>query len=159
VFSALPATAPVLEPRPNSDALTVRTEWVLTVILRLQLAAALEALQGSGLILGGEASGPLMQGPVQPGTFDWSHDPARRALQVTACFDVQGIDGGCLRISDRAMVYGLRLAQCGQTISTVPHIELLGGDARNSAPALYVGRMDARELGAGKLRMDAHRIL
>jgi hypothetical protein len=100
-----------------------------------------------------------MQGQVQPGTFEWSHDPARRALQLAACFDVQGIDGSRLRVSDRVSVDGMRLARCGQTISTVPHIELLGGDARDRAPALYVGRMDARELGAGKLRMDAHRIL
>lgn len=158
VLSTLPLPVSSVQPlQADGDAFTVRTEWVLTITLRLQLTAALDAAQGSALILGGEASGPLMQGLVQPGMFEWLHDPALHALQLKAHFDVQGIDSR-LRVSDHATIDGMRLTQCGRMISTVPHIELLDG-GRNHAPALYVGRMDARELGAGTLRMDAHRIL
>ena len=160
LLSALPLAREQIESgHARDNTFAVKSEWVTTVTLRLQPGDIQDAAAGNMIILGGEASGPLLQGGVQPGTLEWLHDPVRNALQLTAHFDLQANDGRRMRVVDRAMIAAPRLTQCLEPVFTVPEIEVLSGEQRDPLPALYLSRMDAKQLGAGTLRMDVHRIL
>lgn len=135
----------------------VKSEWILDVALDVRLAAPVTAMRGSAHILGGRAIGPLLDGMVLPGNLEWSVDTERGALKWAAHYD---LESAALRIhvADRATVLVSSEDYWKQPFSTTPDLEPVIGPPglRN---ALHLGRMDASELGAGRLRMNVHRVL
>src|SRR5205085_2496553 len=114
---------------------------------------------GSAIILGGEARGPLMHGAVLPGTLEWSLEPAHGVLRVTARYDLQDDNGLRIHVADRASAPLTASGHWDAPFSTAPDLQQISGPATAFPAALYLGRMDARQLDAGKLRLNVHRVL
>jgi hypothetical protein len=149
----------VMLPLPD-DMPAVQSRWMLDIVLRLRLTARASAKIGSAIILGGVASGPLMNGEVLPGALEWSHDPARGVLRLSAHYDLQDDNGLRIHVSDRATV-AVKAAsgQWDAPFSTSPDLQLVSGPATACPDALYLGRLDARQLDAGRLRLNVHRVV
>jgi hypothetical protein len=135
----------------------VQSEWILHVALNVRLATPISAAQGRAYILGGRATGPLLDGMVLPGNLEWSVDAERGALKWAAHYD---LEAGVTRIhiADRATVPVPSQDYWRLPFSTTPDLEPVNGPSI-LRHALHLGRMDASQLGAGRLRMNVHRIL
>ncbi len=133
---------------------------MLDIALQLRLGASATALAGSAIILGGDARGPLMNGEVLPGTLEWSLDAARGVLRLSARYDLQDGNGLRIHVADRTMLAVTAASgHWSVPFSTAPDLQLISGPAMACPDALYLGRLDARELDAGKLRLNVHRVL
>jgi hypothetical protein len=98
---------------------------VLTAVLQLRLATPMDATVGSALILGGEARGRLA-GVVQPGSIEWTRDPVRGVLQLSARFELQARDGLRVHVADRATVAASGAACWDAPFSTTPELTVVG---------------------------------
>jgi hypothetical protein len=135
-----------------------RTEAVLTAVLRVRLATPAEATVGSAIILGGETQGTLA-GVVQPGSLEWTRDPVRGVLQLSTRFELQAGDGLRVHVADRATVTVASAACWESPFSTQPELTVVDGSPEACRQSVYLGRMDARQLSAGQLRLAVHRVL
>jgi hypothetical protein len=131
---------------------------VLTAVLRVRLATPAEATVGSAIILGGEAHGPLA-GVVHPGSIEWTRDPVRGVLQLSARFELQGSEGLRVHVADRATVVVSPTACWAAPFSTTPELTVVDGSPAACRESVYLGRMDARQLQAGQLRLAVYRVL
>jgi hypothetical protein len=159
MISLLPPRAQaIMAPRDAAEVPAVQSEWILDIALRLRLVVPSGAVQGSAIILGGNATGPLLDGVVLPGSLEWSVDAARGVLRVAAHYDLQAGNGQRLHVADRATVEVSAAERWNRPFCTTPDLELISGPAihRNT---LYLGRMDATEIDAGRMRLNVHRIL
>ena len=146
--------------RAPDDVSAVRSEWMLDIALRLRLAAPLTAPSGSAIILGGDARGPLLNGEVLPGALEWSQDPARGVLHLSARYDLQDEHGLRIHVADSATVAIKNASGHWEGLfPTSPDLQLISGAATACPHGLYLGRMDARQLDAGKLRLNVHRVV
>src|SRR6185369_14084651 len=102
VVSLLSSHARAVMAPISDDTPAVRSEWMLDIALRLRLAAPVTALTGNAIILGGEARGPLLNGEVLPGVLEWSQEPARGALRLSAHYDLQDANGLRIHVADSA---------------------------------------------------------
>lgn len=134
------------------------TEPVLSARLELSLATPADAMIGSAIILGGEARGELA-GAVQPGSLEWTRDPARGVLQLAARFELQARAGLRIHVADRATVQTPETGCWEAPFSTTPELTVVDGSPAACREAVYVGRMDASQLHAGHLRLTVHRVL
>jgi hypothetical protein len=141
----------------NSTA--VSAEWVLAVELALHLDAPADSPSGSATILGGTAAGPMLNGIVQPGRLEWKRDAGHGVLSLAAHYDLQAKDGLRIHVADRATVVAPTQGCWETPISTMPELEVVCGAAAACPRGLYVGRMDTKHFGVGKLRVNLHRIL
>jgi hypothetical protein len=101
----------------------------------------------------------LLSGTVQPGRLEWKHDTARGVLDLAAHYDLQANDGLRIHVADRATVVAPTQGCWEAPIATLPDLEVVCGSAAACRQGLYVGRLDAKQFGAGKLRVNLHRIL
>jgi hypothetical protein len=153
-----PRAQAIAPPRDTAEVPGVESEWILDITLHLRLATPATAAQGRAIILGGKATGPLLRGAVLPGSLEWSLDAERGVLRLAAHYDLEADSGLRIHVADRAAV-AVSAAGCWNVpFTTTPDLELISGPAvhRN---ALYLGRMDASDIDAGKLRLNVHRVL
>ena len=158
VISKPAGADPAAQHRDEDGAPLPRTEAVLTAVLQLRLATPMDATVGSALILGGEARGRLA-GVVQPGSIEWTRDPVRGVLQLSARFELQARDGLRVHVADRATVAASGAACWDAPFSTTPELTVVDGSPASCPESVYLGRMDARQLPAGQLRLTVHRVL
>jgi hypothetical protein len=158
VVSVLATSAPACASAQQAAAdASPRTEQVLSAMLNISLATPAEATVGSATILGGDAQGELA-GVVQPGSLEWTRDPARGVLQLAARFELQARAGLRIHVADRATV--VTQAECwAATFATTPELTVVDGPSAACPEAVYLGRMDASQLHAGQLRLTVHRVL
>lgn len=148
-----------MAPLPD-DTPAVQSQWMLDIVLQLRLAAPASAITGTAIILGGEARGPLMNGTVLPGTLQWSLESARGVLSLSARYDLQADNGLRIHVADRAtMPVTAASGHWDTPFSTAPDLQQISGPATAFPEALYLGRMDASQLDAGKLSLNVHRVL
>lgn len=135
----------------------VQSQWVLDIVMDLRLATPVTATHGRALVLGGRASGPLLQGQVLPGSVEWSVDAERGVLLWAARYDLAA---GATRIhvTDRATMPATAQDYWSAAFATTPELESISGPAVLT-DALHLGRMDASALAAGRLRLNIHRVL
>lgn len=135
----------------------VETQWLLDIVLSVRLAAPVSAARGSAFILGGRASGPLLDGMVLPGNLEWSVDDERGTLRWMAQYD---LDAEAMRIhvADRAWLPVPAASFWSTPFSTSPDLEAINAPTALRS-ALHLGRVDASGLAAGRLRMNIHRVL
>jgi hypothetical protein len=134
-----------------------RTETVLSAVLQLRLATPADATVGSATILGGDVHGELA-GTVQPGSLEWTRDPVRGVLQLAARFEIQAGAGLRVHVADRATV--VAPTQCwAAPFATTPELTVVDGPPDACREAVYLGRMDASRLQAGRLHLTVHRVL
>src|SRR5262245_54119320 len=81
-----------MAPRDVSDA-PVESQWILDITLELRLLTSHTAIQGSAIIVGGDARGPLLDGRVLPGSLEWSLDTERGVLRLAARYDLEAGNG------------------------------------------------------------------
>ena len=149
-----------MAPASINDVPAVQTEWMLDITLRLRLATPATAKAGSAIIVGGDASGPLLAGKVLPGSFEWVHDPAQGVLRLSARYDLQDDQGLRIHVADRAAVAAPAASgYWNSPFSTSPDLQWVHGSPTAIPDALYLGRLDARQLDAGTLRMNLHRVV
>jgi len=149
----------VIAPHADENS-PVQTEWMLDVALHLRLSAPATAVSGSAIILGGEAAGPLMNGAVLPGALEWSLDAARGVLQLSAHYDLEDGNGLRIHVMDRAAVaVDAASGHWNAPLSTSPDLQRISGSSTACPEALYLGRLDARQLDAGRLRLNIHRVV
>jgi hypothetical protein len=144
-------------PRDAAAGPAVDSQWLLDIVLNVRLAAPVTATRGTAFILGGRASGPLLDGMVLPGNLEWSVDEERGTLRWAAHYDLES-QTMRVHVADRATLQVPAVNYWSAPFSTTPDLDPISGPAalRN---ALHLGRMDASELGAGRLRMNLHRVL
>jgi hypothetical protein len=135
-----------------------RAEMVFSAMLRLNLATPADATVGSAIILGGEARGELA-GEVRPGGLEWLRDPARGVLQLSCRFELQATAGLRIHVADRATVVTPTTGCWEAPFSTTPELTVVDGLSAACREAVYVGRMDARQLHAGRVSLIVHRVL
>lgn len=145
------------EQRAVPAAPTVNSEWMLDIVLNVRLATSVTAVQGSAYILGGRATGPLLDGRVLPGHLEWAVETGRGVLRWTAHYDLEA-DPMRIHVADRGTALVSSADYWSAPFSTTPDLEPVSGPAV-LGNALHLGRMDASELGAGRLRMNVHRVL
>jgi len=134
-----------------------RTETVLSAVLHVRLATPADATVGSATILGGDAHGELA-GAVQPGSLEWTRDPVRGVLQLATRFELQARAGLRIHVADRATV--VTPTECWAVpFATTPELTVVDGSSAGCREAVYLGRMDASQLHAGRLRLTVHRVL
>jgi hypothetical protein len=158
VISILSPSAQAIVSLPHdAEVPGVESEWILDIVFSVRPAVPATAARGSAFILGGRARGPLLDGMVLPGSLEWSVDAERGMLRWAAHFD---LEAGATRIHvvDRATLVASAANYWSAPFSTTPDLEPVSGPVavRN---ALHLGRMDASELSAGRLRMNVHRVL
>jgi hypothetical protein len=141
---------------PASDV--PRTEHVLTAVLRVKFTSPPDAASGSAIIVGGEAEGALA-GVVQPGSLEWTCDASRNVLQLAARFDLQASAGLRIHVADRATVVTPPKGYWEAPFPTTPELTVVDGSPAACREAVYLGRMDARQIQAGQLRLTVHRVL
>jgi len=157
VVSLLSTRADAVMASNDGAAPAIESQWVLDIVLDLRLTTPATAARGSALILGGRAAGPLLDGVVLPGSVEWSLDAERAVLRWTAHYDLQA---GATRVhvTDRAAVL-TSAAGCWNTpFPTAPELQWISGPVA-LGNALHLGRMDASDIDAGRLRMNVHRVL
>jgi hypothetical protein len=157
VISLLSSRAKAVMAPTDVAVPAIESQWILDIVLDLRLMTPATAVRGHALILGGRAAGPLLDGAVLPGNLEWSLDAGRGVLRWTAQYE---LEAGATRVhvADRATVL-TSAAGCWNTpFPTAPELQLISGPValRN---ALHLGRMDASDIGAGRLRMNVHRVL
>jgi hypothetical protein len=135
-----------------------RTRHVFTALLRISLAGRADASVGSAIILGGEARGELA-GVVQPGSLEWTRDPVHGVLQLATRFEMQSRAGTRIHVADRATVISTSASCWEAAFATTPELTVVDGPSEACREAVYLGRMDASQIGAGELRLSVHRVL
>lgn len=135
-----------------------RAEVVFSAMLRVRLSTPVDATVGSAVILGGEARGELA-GAVQPGSLEWTRDPARGVLQFATRFELQARAGLRIHVADRATVVAPATGCWEAPFCTTPELTVVDGSPAACQEAVYVGRMDATQLHAGHMRLTVHRVL
>jgi hypothetical protein len=158
VLSRPAAAHPAVEQSKDAGAHAPRTEPVLMAVLRVRLATPADATVGSAIILGGEAQG-LLAGVVQPGSLEWTRDPLRGLLQLSSRFEIQVREGLRVHVADRATVAAPCAGYWQAPFSTTPELTLVDGSCAACRESVYLGRMDARQFPAGRLRLAVHRVL
>ena len=146
--------------------LAVRSEPLATLTLELQLATPENAATGSATIVGGQAAGGLC-GMVLPGLLEWSRDSERGLAQLALRYGLQTADGQRLQMIDRASFPCTGASPWASPISTSTELEAMADPAADVlqeaaaglVPGITVGRLDASALGAGRLRLELHRVI
>ncbi|HMA10588.1 MAG TPA: hypothetical protein VKO83_01790 [Steroidobacteraceae bacterium] len=136
----------------------VKTEPVFSALLNVNLATPADASVGSAVIQGGEAQGEIA-GEVQPGSLAWTRDPVRGVLRLEVRFDLQARAGARIHVADIATVVNPSAAFWEAPFPTTPELTVIDGSPAACRQAVYLGRMDARQLHAGQLRLTVHRVL
>lgn len=157
VASWCAARTPAITPSHTAGAPAVDSEWMLDVVLDVRLATPADAMHGRAFVLGGRASGPLLQGQVLPGSVEWSVDAERGVLLWSARFDL--VAGAAhIQVADRATLSVAVADYWSAPFASSPELQSVSGPGV-VPDGLYLGRMDASALGAGRLRMNLHRVL
>lgn len=154
-----PARARALAPHSDyADDKTPQTLPVLTATLRVTLSTPVDATVGSAIIHGGEAAGAFA-GEVLPGSLTWTRDPVRGVLRLAARFELQARAGLRIHVADSATVVTPTTGCWEAPFSTTPELTVVDGSSAACPEAVYLGRMDARQIHAGQLRLTVHRVL
>lgn len=160
MMSAAPAQSSIQE----SAASAIRTEPLTTLTLKVRPAAPADAASGSAIIEGGEAAGAGLAGTVLPGVLEWSGDAARGVTHLTLRYGVQIEDGRRLQVIDRAS-FASTAGTWALPITTTTELESMADPLAEAAhgmdaglAGLVIGRLDARALGSGALRLELHRV-
>jgi hypothetical protein len=124
----------------------------------VKFTTASDAASGSAIIVGGEAEGALA-GVVQPGSLEWSCDASRNVLQLSARLDLQSSAGLRIQVADRATVVAPSRGFWEAPFATTPELTVVDGSPAACRQAVYLGRMDARQIQAGQLRLTVHRVI
>lgn len=104
-------------------------------------------------IVGGQASGPGLSGPVQGGSIVWTGQ-SDGSVKVTTRFAVLRADGSSVEVVDRGIQPH---PASGTPIGTTPVLSLPGADF--AVPqALMVGRLDASGQAAGVVQLVAFEV-
>jgi hypothetical protein len=135
-----------------------QTESVFTARLHIKLNSTPAATVGSAAILGGEAEGGLA-GAVQPGSLEWTCDPVRGVLQLALRFELQISPNLRIHVADCATVVTPSAERWEVPFSTTPELTVVDGSPAACRESVYLGRMDARQIHAGVLRLSVHRVL
>jgi hypothetical protein len=154
-----PARARALTaPSDAADENLPQTLSVLTATLRVTLSTPLEATVGSAIIHGGDADGAFA-GEVMPGSLTWTRDPARGVMHIAARFELQARAGLRIHVADQATVVTPLMGFWEAPFCTTPELTVVDGAPAACHEAVYLGRMDARKIHAGQLRLSVHRVL
>jgi hypothetical protein len=154
-----PARALALAPlSDDADNNIPQTLSVLDATLRVTLSTPVDATVGSAIIHGGEADGTFA-GEVMPGSLTWTRDPVRGVMQLEARFDLQARAGLRIHVADSATVVTPSTGCWEAPFSTTPELTVVDGASAACPEAVYLGRMDARQIHAGQLRLTVHRVL
>jgi len=136
----------------------VSTEPVFSALLEVTLATDAAANVGSAVIRGGEARGEIA-GDVQPGSLSWIRDPVRGVLRLDVRFDLRDLRGLRIHVADCSTVVTGSAQFWEAPFPTSPELTVVDGSPAACRQAVYLGRMDARQLHAGQLRLTVHRVL
>jgi hypothetical protein len=154
-----PARARALAPQSDvADNSIPQTLSVLDATLRVTLSAPVDATAGSAIIHGGEADGTFA-GVVMPGSLTWTRDPARGVMHIAVRFELQARAGLRIHVADQATVVTPLMGFWEAPFCTTPELTVVDGAPAACHEAVYLGRMDAREIHAGQLRLSVHRVL
>lgn len=163
--SVMPA-AHALSVDQGIAGLVVRSEPLSTLTLQLDLVTPAGAATGSATVVGGEAEGHLA-GTVLPGILEWSRDRASGVGQLSLRYGLQTVEGHRLQVLDRGSFSCTGTSDWASPISTSTELEamadpltdVLQDPAAGMVPGITIGRLDASALGAGRLRLELHRII
>jgi hypothetical protein len=122
------------------------------------LSTPLDATVGSAIILGGEADGAFA-GEVMPGSLTWTRDPVRGVMHIAARFELQARAGLRIHVADQATVVTPLMGFWEAPFCTTPELTVVAGSLTACPEAVHLGRMDARKIPAGQLRLSVHRVL
>jgi hypothetical protein len=145
--------------RDASLGATVHTEpaFVGTILVGPQQRGASPA-HFSAAILGGEVTGPLLEGQVLPGRIEWSIDEASQSVQLGASYAVRRADGQLVQVRDRCVHHGAVAPAAGKGLRTAPELHC-DGEHGELAGSLLVGVLDASGFPAGQVELRVFRIV
>jgi hypothetical protein len=108
-------------------------------------------------ILGGEITGPLLNGTVQGGNVQWHIDAANGQVEIAARLVVLRSDGVLLELRDIARYPADSLPSATASIATTPVLMETAGELP-ATPALLVGRLDASQFANGVVLLHAFEV-
>jgi hypothetical protein len=112
----------------------------------------------SAAILGGEVSGPLLQGQVLPGRIEWTIDAGSQTMQLSASYAVRCADGLLVQVRDRSVHGGAAAPAAGKGLRTAPELHT-DGEHGGLAGSLLVGVLDASGFSAGQVMLRVFRVV
>ncbi len=115
-------------------------------------------VQYSAAILGGEITGPLLQGAVQTGRIEWTVDAASQTVQIAAHYSVLRRDGVLVQVRDRSIHPQAIKPANSAGLRTAPEI-IVEGEHQDVASPLLVGVLDASGFSTGQVMLRAFRIV
>ena len=138
----------------------VQTELAFVGVFRMgpQQRGADASAARSAAILGGEVTGPLLQGEIQPGRIEWQLDAAGESVQISAHYAVRRPDGALVQVSDRSVHPVATRPAAATGLRTAPQISMDDVPAGQS-PCLLVGVLDASGFSAGQVTLRAFRLV
>jgi hypothetical protein len=112
----------------------------------------------SAAILGGEVSGPLLQGQVLPGRIEWTIDAGSQTMQLSASYAVRCADGSLVQVRDRSVQGAAAAPAAGKSLRTVPELHA-DGELGGLSGSVLVGVLDASGFSAGQVMLRVFRVV
>lgn len=142
---------------PIDNGVQIAPAFVATLNVGRQIRNDASPRHFSAPVLGGEVTGPLLTGSVQPGRIEWIIDEASNTVELIASYAVLRADGALIQVRDRSMHAVAAAPAASADIRTAPelhadsaHVEL--------QPSVLVGMLDASGFTEGRVSLRAFRI-
>jgi hypothetical protein len=142
---------------PFDNGVQVAPAFVATLNVGRQIRNDASPRHFSAPILGGEVTGVLLSGLIQPGRIEWTIDAASNTVELIASYAVLRADGALIQVKDRCVHAVAAAPAASAGIRTAP--ELLADSAHvELPPSVLVGMLDASGFADGRVSLRAFRI-
>lgn len=143
---------------PFDNGVQVELAFIANLLVGRQLRNGAAPVRFSAPVLGGEVTGTLLSGQVQPGLVEWTIDERSNTVELVASYAVLRADGVLVQVRDRSMHPAAVAPAANAGIRTAPALQADSGHI-DLPPSVLVGVLDASAFADGKVSLRAFRVV